>query len=539
MLRRHARHALATLLALAALGLGVGLAAAPRVRTPLPRLPVEGSLAYEVRDAESGELIPAKLTLVGAAGSHDPEFTRGDIGRQEDGAVLAYNRVFSLTGVGVHRVPFGTYDVHVSRGPEWTKVVVPKLKIDRKPAEIRIELKHVVDTTGWISADFHVHAAGSADSRVPMRERVFEFVSDGVEIITSTDHNVVSDYGPAIQEAGAGKYLASLIGDEVTTAGWGHFGAFPLPQQLTSAGHGAVQVRGRTAAAILRGLREQVPGALINVHHPRLDPGVGYFLIGRFDDATDTARTPGFSFDFDALEVMNGYQDPDRRSVDRTVADWFALLNHGHLVTATGNSDTHHLTYNLGGYPRNYVYLDEDRPELVTPAAIARSVRERHVLITTGPFVRLRVGGGRIGDIVPAKGGRAKVEIEVQAAPWVAVSRVTLYVNGREAKRYAVPPMPDAVRLRTTYDLSVSRDSWVAVRVDGDGFLTPVVGDGRRFAVRPFALTNPVFLDVDGNGAFDPPARHGAHAPPDRTPPAGIGTHATPPAAVPAGGHRP
>ena len=32
-----------------------------------------------------------------------------------------------------------------------------------------------------------------------------------------------------------------------------------------------------------------------------------------------------------------------------------SLLDRGHLVTATGNSDTHHLNYNLGGYPRNYV----------------------------------------------------------------------------------------------------------------------------------------------------------------------------------------
>ena len=38
----------------------------------------------------------------------------------------------------------------------------------------------------------------------------------------------------------------------------------------------------------------------------------------------------------------------ERRSVDRVINDWFSLLNHGHIVTATGNSDTHHLTYNLG-----------------------------------------------------------------------------------------------------------------------------------------------------------------------------------------------
>jgi hypothetical protein len=51
------------------------------------------------------------------------------------------------------------------------------------------------------------------------------------------------------------------------------------------------------------------------------------------------------------------------------------------------------------------------------------------------------------------------------------------------------------------------------VRVDGDEPLAPVVGDRNRFDVRPLALTNPVFLDVDGNGKYDPPSPHGPHAP--------------------------
>src|SRR6266516_907779 len=85
---------------------------------------------------------------------------------------------------------------------------------------------------------------------------------------------------------------------------------------------------------------------------------------------------PGFSWDFDAVEVMNGYQDPVRKSVDKIIDDWFALLNHGHLVTATGNSDTHHLTYNIGGYPRNYVRVLDDRPQAVTGKEVARAVRD-------------------------------------------------------------------------------------------------------------------------------------------------------------------
>ena len=55
------------------------------------------------------------------------------------------------------------------------------------------------------------------------------------------------------------------------------------------------------------------------------------------------------------------------------IDDWFALLNHGHMVTATGNSDTHHLDHNIGGYPRNYVRVLEDRPDRLKPFEVARA----------------------------------------------------------------------------------------------------------------------------------------------------------------------
>jgi hypothetical protein len=346
-----------------------------------------------------------------------------------------------------------------------------------------------------------------------MQDRIYEFLSDGVELIVSTDHNVVSDYRPIIEELGVGKLITSLPGDELTTGGWGHFGAFPLPRDLERPGQGAVLVHGRSARDFFRDVRQNAPEAVIDVHHPRIDGEIGYFTLGRFDARADRADRAGFSFDFDAVEVLNGYQDPERRSVDKMIDDWFALLNHGHLVTATGNSDTHHLDHNIGGYPRNYVRVREDDPARLEPLDVPRALKGHHSLFTTAPFVRLTVDKAGPGDVAHAAGGQARAEIEVQAAPWVSVSRVTLYVDGAEVRRFTVPKSTEAVRFRDGYDLKVTRDAWVVARVDGDEPLAPVVGDRKRFDVRPLALTNPVFLDVDGNGAYDPPSPHGAHEP--------------------------
>jgi hypothetical protein len=133
------------------------------------------------------------------------------------------------------------------------------------------------------------------------------------------------------------------------------------------------------------------------------------------------------------------------------------------------------------------------------------------VLLTTGPFIALTANGGGIGDVAPARGGKVHVEIEVRAAPWVSVSTVTLYVDGKEARRWSVPKNDAPSRFRDTFDTTLPRDSWIVVRVDGDQPMAPVVGDRKRFDVRPLALTNPVFLDVDGNGKYDQPEKHGPH----------------------------
>jgi hypothetical protein len=474
----------------------------------------EGEIVFDVRDSSKGELIPCKLTFVGVDGTPGPAFTHNDIGRPEgDGVISAYDRVMSVTGAGAVRVPAGTYDVYVSRGLEWTIAIrrAVKIGVGAEPVRIEARLTHVIDTTGWLSADFHVHAAPSPDSVVPLEHRVIEFVSDGVEMIVSTDHNVISDYQPAIGALGVGRYITTAMGDELTTNGWGHFGAFPLPRNLAAAGHGAVLVHGRNAREIFGDVRKNAPGAIIDVHHPRLDAEVGYFTIGDLDPHSDRAGRPGFSFDFDAVEVLNGYQDPVRRSVDRTIDDWMGLLNHGHIVTATGNSDTHHLNYNIGGYPRNYVRVPDDRPDRIQLAQITAALKEHRAFFTTGPIVRLDVGGLGIGDVAPARGGRATLEIEVRAAPWISVDRVILYVDGKEAQRWRVPAGETVVRFKQAVPLLLARDSYALVRVDGDRLMAPVVGDTKTFGVRPLALTNPIFLDVDGNGRYDPAYGHGSH----------------------------
>jgi hypothetical protein len=490
--------------------LGVAALVVARLAVARTHLRATGTLWIEVRD-ENNVLLPARLTFRAVGETPRLFFTTIDIAREETGAVTAFDRAFVLRGDADMRVPVGTYDVWVSHGPEWDTARERVTINAGAETEIRTRLRHVIDTPGWISADFHVHSAASLDSRVPMRDRVFQFVADGVDLIIATDHNVIADYAPVIAELGVADLLASATGDEITTKQWGHFGAFPLPADEAELGRGAIETGKHTPVQIFADVRAKAPGALIDIHHPRLQHGkMGYFALSDFDVATGRAKAAGFSFDFDAIEVLNGYQDSDRKTVGKVIGDWIGFLDSGKHVSCTGNSDSHHMTFNLGGYPRNYVAVGEVPIAKLDPAAVAAAVKAGHSYFTTGPIVEASIGGKTYGDVAtvsPARSGKLDLHVTVRAANWISVRVLTVLGPGNTVlATRAIPSSTQIVRFDDTIELPAGRDGYAILRVDGDRPMAPNVGDIGSFLVYPMAVTNPIWIDADGDGKVMPSA---------------------------------
>ncbi|MEZ4266852.1 MAG: CehA/McbA family metallohydrolase [Myxococcota bacterium] len=484
-------------------------------RSPLP------ALSWRVTDQDSGETIPAKLLLVGVDGTADPGLNPGML-RLADSAdgYAVHNRIFTLSGVGAIEPPPGRYDLWVSRGMEWSHYV-ERVEIGGAPVEVEAQLAHVIETAGWLSADLHVHAEPSHDSVVPLPVRVLQFISEGVEMIVATDHNVITDYKPTIDALDAADLLASAPGCEVTTPTFGHFGSYPLIRSPLRPNGGAPEVEGVLPQALFDSIHASSRHATIAVNHPTWG-GRDYFNRGQLDSKTGTAGWADFSWDFDAIEVLNGFHDPERGLVDRNLGDFFALIDHGFIKTATGNSDTHLLRGNIGGYPRNYLRIAPDLPAAMTPALLGAAIRSRSTFFTTGPFVRVTVEGGTIGDTVQSKDGWVSVAIDVAATTWVSVGTVTLFVGGRVDRIWRAPNS----RVRTPHGFAeplnwtvrrvvpVDQDTHITVLVEGRDALWPIVGERDEQAVTSLAFTNPVYVDVDGNGMFDPPlAKPGAPNP--------------------------
>src|SRR6185369_14164151 len=89
-------------------------------------------------------------------------------------------------------------------------------------------IAHVLDTTGFISSDHHVHGIYSADSRVNSSDRVRQFAGEGVDNIIMTDHHHHTDLRPRIDALGFTPFVTTTIGEEITTWDTGHYNAYPL-----------------------------------------------------------------------------------------------------------------------------------------------------------------------------------------------------------------------------------------------------------------------------------------------------------------------
>lgn len=303
-----------------------------------------GELSVAITD-ERGQALPAKVSVVGVYENDtalEPRrffydlkigerMRQTDLLPDSDPASRQYmEKFFYANGSGGRQLRPGKYTVYASRGIEYDLQKQEVEIIAGKTTTIGFKLTKVVDTPGWISADFHVHSIKSVDSEMGLEARVTSFAVEGVDLVVSTDHNYVADYGPTIEALGLDDWLASSVGLELTTLEMGHFNAFPLLLQPGPVQHGSFRWFYRPPGELfaqLRALGTDPQKTVVQVNHPR-DTILGYFNAFNISAYTgeplpaysavsvDTKNQPdgglspyhpsNFSREFDAMEVFNG-----------------------------------------------------------------------------------------------------------------------------------------------------------------------------------------------------------------------------------------
>lgn len=511
-----------------------------------------------------------------------------------------------VDGAAGVEVPAGVYDVFGTVGPFATLALAPAVEIaPGGVAQAALDLHTLpLQPEGTLSADFHVHGGASFDSVVPDEDRVRAFLAARMEVIAATDHDVMGNYAAAMESLSASDRLHLEVGVETTGhVLWkmypdapypqviGHWNFWPVPFDPVGPWRGAAWDEKVHPGELFTRMADAgwpADTGVAQLNHPvsELDFGRDYGygsalgidatlpLPTEFDGTAQSLflyQPEGSDFansDYHAQEVMNGTNN-DRLLSYR--AFWFYLLNQGVLRAGTANSDSHGLTDNVLGTPRNLVWTDSTLASFDSVEFNA-AVRQGRMIGTNGPVIQASTtdaAGGERGPSLDAftPAADARLRIRVDAAPWIPVEEVRIVVDGEVVRTLTTelshPQDPfgtdGLARLDAEIPLSEllpgDRDSWLVVEAgwplqpnadldcdgmpdtgdnNGDGAIDwrdvedleeepgeacydssgplaePPAPESRdeplawfRAAVPggyPAAFTNPLVLDVDGDG---------------------------------------
>jgi hypothetical protein len=626
--------------------------------TLVPALPQPAWVQAFAADSD-GRPIPAKVTLVGQYDQafSDSERRSGGVFDIQAGESYRFTDMLDdrvdgqrgyieatgytdASGQALITARPGDYIAYFSRGFEYDLQSVPVHVSAGNAAAVSAQLTRVVDTTGWMSMDAHVHDVSSIDSALPTDERLISAAGEGVEIAISTNHNYVADWRPWVDALSLNPWITSFVGMEFTTLESGHFNAYPLDYSLSSITHGSFEWFGHPPKDLFSGLRAHAAAggeAIVACNHPR-DANMGYFnqyglssITGGMISWGNSKRFAGtngpaffdangvntFDYGCDSYELVNSklgheihswrvppdwpaacYQplppgfdpktqmdpcsldgkplrpagmtaalqvgtiltattttaDPGPSGLDNVEAvfpgvvdDWFNLLNQGYRPTGVATSDTHETVGEEPGAPRTFLYFGSDEPFAVTPETLVDAVKHRRAAtLSHGAFLTFTVAEGAgsgvpIGGELIAPSKQVTVNYKLAAPPWVSVSRIQVFVNGR--LNQIIPVDPDRNLADTApapggpvvgqLPLSLAQDSWIVLEAAGDRPMFPVItGTEEPFLLisdavgalgsaiglpastdvgavvigneQPYALTNPIWVRTS-NAPWQPP----------------------------------
>ncbi|MFO0687808.1 MAG: CehA/McbA family metallohydrolase [Myxococcota bacterium] len=418
-------------------------------------------------------------------------------------------------------VPPGRYRVLAVRGPEYAAVETQVEVVAGAVSPLALApLPRSAPTPGWIGADLHVHTGQSFDSSLPEALQIEAFAASGAEVLVSTEHDRIFDPRPAIAARGLEAELVGVTGSEMTSAyeggdapfTSGHLNVFPLAVEANAFRRGAIRLEGRRLRDALAELRARPAPPFVQINHPRPSPAYAaedtfFATLGVAGEPYDptrpltewpnsvlaerSARHGVRDLDVEAVELMNAASVERYRLIR---ADWLSFLLQGERLVATANSDSHRLGH-VVGLPRTYVRMENDRVEAFDEAAFMRALRAGRAYGSTGPLLDVRLGEAEIGEL--HAGTKGVLEIRVHGADWIPIREWRAYVDGALVHR-----APIARGESASLPLVFAKDAFVTVEVEG-----PAEGVYRDVlpGFVPFAFTNPIFVDVDGNGRWDAP----------------------------------
>jgi hypothetical protein len=331
------------------------------------------SVAFDVVD-EAGKSSPVKVQFIGVGTTPNP-----DLGpdQRADGC---RNLWFSVTGKFEVPLPPGDYFVALSRGPEYDAAWRTIKLTPGKTAAITARLPRVVDTTGWISADFHNHTTLSGDNSTQVEGRLAALIAEHVEFGAATEHQRVTSYKPYLKAMGVETLMATSDGMELTGTPLPvmHLNAFPLHAHPHTQFGGGPMID-KDALTQIKRLKDHDNGAdkLMQQNHP----DIGWLVFDKDGDGKPDGGNGTLAYT-DVIEIWTTtildqkpfFSSRGNKSNDR-MFNWLQLLNQGHRLPGVANTDAH-VCFHDSGTIRNWVKSATDVPAEIKEMDVVRESRK-------------------------------------------------------------------------------------------------------------------------------------------------------------------
>ena len=474
-------------------------------------LPAPGYVVGTIVD-EFGKPIPAKVQFRSKEGN--PNFGA------DTESFAVKNLLYTANGHVSTDLRPGEYNIIVSRGTEYD-ADFRTIQVTRgETTTFNSQLTRSVDTTGWVSSDFHSHSSPSGDNTSDQLGRVLNLLAEHIEFAPCTEHNRIDSYTPHLKRLEAEQFMATCTGMELTGSPLpvNHHNAFPLHHHPHTQDGGGPVVHSNPVVQIERIAKWDADSEkLVQQNHPNLEQIWA-------DQDLDGKEDPGFERMFAFMDVIEVHPPEDifaafgskTGQYGNVIQSWLRMLNKGYRIPGVVNTDAHY-NFHGSGWLRNYIKSSSDAPAEIDTMEMVRQSERGHLTMTNGPFLDVTAFSGDKsvlpGDDLKASDKKVSLTVRVQCANWFDINRVQVFINGRPSDmhnftRRKTPDKfskddGDAIKFEQTFEVELGEDAHLIVATIGEGLkLGPVMGPVHGEDA-PVALANPIFVDVNGDG-FQP-----------------------------------
>jgi hypothetical protein len=526
------------------------------------------SLVARERDGDTSMFQPLRFTLSGTDGTADPNIRRiRSLGGEFDPlskakVVIALNQgayqfvggntVFGASfpgyAPGTFFLPPGSYEALGTRGP---LSHLDRTSISAYDGQSVSQHGFIVFPSllpaNWTSFDLPGPSQATTGGYLP-GERLASALAENVQVVAATESDLhidpeqqYNDFRTEFQQyLNVDSQRTAILNDPFVVGGrsstlvdqgltaWGTATVLWVPKGNSERSHGALSAKGWSLADFIA----QAQGKYTVVHRPRGPQGL--FTLRGFSSTVKVGtgvnawwtQTGLFSQgntqgSFDALELLRaeGF-DPaapeawfaEFKAVRR---DWFSLLNQQNPGTFTKGLGLSAAKFSMDtpvGLARTYLKIGGGTLTESNLDDVLKALKSGAVVASTGPLLDVTLSGKGPGELAVAS-GTTNLSISLYASDWTPIDEVRVVVNGVVVQTLdpAAFTLGGDWRQRTaTVAVALpSKDSWIVVEVGVPLTTTGVYRPGTPWnrvqkGIYPIAVTNPIFVDVDGGG-YTPP----------------------------------